>query len=98
LANIEIELDDELQALLLLNSLSESLDTLVVTLSKFALVGKVIMNTVTDSLLNEEVGRKEIGISVRCETNFVDNQVEVKIMGEIKDMISLEGDLNLTLS
>ena len=58
LVKIEIKLDDKLQALLLLSSLLNSWDTLVVTLSNFAPAGKLTIDTVKDSLLNEEVRRK----------------------------------------
>ena len=71
LTKIEMKLDDELQVLLLLSSLPESWDTLVVTLSNSAPEGKLIMDTVADSLLNEEAKRKERGFS---EANFVDNR------------------------
>jgi len=39
------------------------------------------MNTVTDSLLNKEVGRKERGISIQYETNFVDNHARSENRG-----------------
>ena len=71
LTKVEMKLADELQALLLLSSLPESWDTLVVTLSNSAPEGKLIMDTVADSLLNEEAKRKERGFS---EANFVDNR------------------------
>ncbi|KAK4415230.1 Retrovirus-related Pol polyprotein from transposon TNT 1-94 [Sesamum alatum] len=58
LTKIEMKIDDELQALLLLSSLPESWDTLVVTLSNSALEGKLSMDGITDSLLNEESRRK----------------------------------------
>ena len=46
---------------------------LVVTLSNFATKGKLFMDIVADSLLNEEVRRKERGFSIQSEANFVDN-------------------------
>ena len=49
-----MNIDDELQTLILLSSLPESWDTLVVTLSNSAPNGKLIMDNVTNSLLNEE--------------------------------------------
>ena len=52
--------DVELQALLLLSSLLESWDTLVVTLSNSAPEGKLTMDTVSDSLLGEEARRMDI--------------------------------------
>ena len=49
-----MNIDHELQTLILLSSLPESWDTLIITLSNFALDGKLSMDNVTDSLLNKE--------------------------------------------
>jgi len=73
LEKIEMKLNDALQALLLLSSLPESWDTLVVTLSDSTRAGKLTMDIVIDSLLNEEARGKERGISLQYEANFVDN-------------------------
>lgn len=54
----KITLDEELQALLLLNSFPDSWETLVVSLSNSASDGKITLSTVMSSLLNEEVRRK----------------------------------------
>lgn len=54
-------LEDEEQAILLLSSLPESWETLVITLSNSAPGGKVTMEMVTDALLSEESRRKEAG-------------------------------------
>ena len=54
LKKIYMNIDDELQTFLLLSSFPESWDTLVVTLSNSAPNGKLIMDNVTNSLLNEE--------------------------------------------
>ncbi|KAK2982097.1 hypothetical protein RJ640_001159 [Escallonia rubra] len=54
LATVDMELDDELQALLLLSSQSDSWETLVVSLSNSAPNGKLTMSTVKDSLFSEE--------------------------------------------
>ena len=43
------------------------------TLSNSAPEGKVIMDTMVYSLLNEEAGREERGLSVQFEVNFVNN-------------------------
>jgi len=59
LTKTEMKIDDELQTLLLLDSLRESWDTLVVTLNNFAYDGKHRMDSITDSLLNEESRRTE---------------------------------------
>ncbi|KAE8707707.1 hypothetical protein F3Y22_tig00110377pilonHSYRG00170 [Hibiscus syriacus] len=63
LKKTEMKIDDELQALILLSSLPESWDTLVVTLSNSALERKLTMDTVSDSLLGDEARRMERGRS-----------------------------------
>jgi len=52
---MEIVLDDELLALLLLSSLPNSWETLVVSLSNYTPNGKLTFHMVKDSLLNEEI-------------------------------------------
>lgn len=74
LTKIEMKIDDELQALLLLSSLPESWDTLVVTLSNSAPEGKLTMDTVSDSLLGEEARRMERGESNHPEANVIENR------------------------
>ena len=54
LKKVDMNIDDELQIFLLLSSLPESWDTLVVTLSNSAPDGKLSMYNVTNSLLNED--------------------------------------------
>lgn len=54
---------DELQALLLLSSLPESWETLVVSLSNSTPNDVVTLSKVTKSLLNEETRRKSLGTS-----------------------------------
>ena len=49
LKNVDMNIGDELQTFLLLSSLLESWDTLVVTLSNSALDGKLSMDNVTYS-------------------------------------------------
>uniref|UniRef100_A0A0D3D7M9 Reverse transcriptase Ty1/copia-type domain-containing protein n=1 Tax=Brassica oleracea var. oleracea TaxID=109376 RepID=A0A0D3D7M9_BRAOL len=61
LNKVGMKVEHEMQALLLISSLPESWDTLVVTLSNSAPEGKLTMDTVSDSLLNEEGRRKERG-------------------------------------
>lgn len=51
-------LDDKLQALLLLISLLDSWETLMISLSNLAHDDIVTMDIVTSTLLNEEVRRK----------------------------------------
>ena len=60
LSGMNMSPDDELQALLLLSSLPESWDTLVVLLSNSAPEGKVSINMVTFALLNEEARKKRL--------------------------------------
>lgn len=71
LAGMKMKLEDELQALLLLSSLPDSWDTLVVSLSNSAPDGKMTMDMVTTSLLNEESRRKESGFSSQVEANVI---------------------------
>ena len=72
LKKVDMNIDDELQTLIL-SSLPESWDTLVVTLNNSALDGKLSMDNVTDSLLNEESRRKEKSLSSHSEANVVEN-------------------------
>lgn len=68
LANMKVNFDDELQALLLMSSLSESWETLVVSLSNSNANGTISLETVRSSLLNEELRRKGSGLkSVQSE-------------------------------
>ena len=57
LATMKMVIEDELQALLLLSSLPESWETLVISLSNSAPDGILTMSQVTSSLLNEETRR-----------------------------------------
>jgi gag-polypeptide of LTR copia-type len=58
LSAMKMTLEDELHALLLLGSLPDSWETLVVTISNAAPNGVVTLSTVTSSLFNEETRRK----------------------------------------
>ena len=58
----EITLSDELQALLLLSSLPDSWEVLVVTLTNSALNSKLTLSMVKESMLNEEARRRERGL------------------------------------
>ena len=58
---MKINLDEEVQALLLLCSLPDSWNTFVVSLSNSAPDGKLTPDMVKNSLLNEEARRKEKG-------------------------------------
>ena len=59
LVAMKMNIDDEMQASLLLNSLPDSWDTLVVTISNSTPNEILTMESVKDSLLNEEAIRKE---------------------------------------
>ncbi|VFQ90233.1 unnamed protein product [Cuscuta campestris] len=63
LSSMKLVLDDEFQALLLLSSLPESWETLVVSLSNSAPEGKLTMDVVKSSLLNEEARRRDLSSS-----------------------------------
>ena len=63
LVAMKLVLDDELQALLLLSSLPESWETLVVSLSNSAPDGALTLSQVKDSMFNEETRRKDMGSS-----------------------------------
>lgn len=84
LTKSDMKIDDELQALLLLSSLPESWDTLVVTLSNSAPEGKLTMDTVSDSLLDEEARRMERGESAHPEANVIENRGRIEFRGRSK--------------
>ena len=56
---MKMVLHDELQALLMLNSLPDNWETFVVTISNSAPNGMVTIDMVKDSMFNEEARRKE---------------------------------------
>ena len=58
---MKLVIDDELQVLLLLNSLLDNWETLVVSLSNSAPNGVLQLAMVKNSLLNEETRRKDMG-------------------------------------
>ena len=93
-----MKIDDELQALWLLSSLPKSWYTLIVTRSNSAPEGKLTMDTVVDSLLNEQARRKERGMVVQFEANIVENRIRsenhTRSAGRSRN---LEDDLNLSL-
>ena len=65
LVSMKMNIYDEMQASLLLSSLPDSWETLVVTVSNSTPDGILIMENVKDSLLNEEGRRKE-----KCESSY----------------------------
>lgn len=56
-----MELDNEMHALLLLSSLPDSWETLVVSFSNSVPKGKLTMSMVTDALFSEEARKKDMG-------------------------------------
>ncbi|GFZ08300.1 hypothetical protein Acr_20g0001080 [Actinidia rufa] len=68
LTSVDLEFDDEMQALLLLSSLPESWETLVVSLSNSAPNGKLTTSMVMDALFNEEARRREMGSTDQSES------------------------------
>ncbi|GKV52757.1 hypothetical protein SLEP1_g59325 [Rubroshorea leprosula] len=62
LVTVKLAIDDEVQALILLSSLPDSWETLVVTLSNSTRDGEMTLQLVKDSILSEESRRKEQGI------------------------------------
>jgi hypothetical protein len=61
LSAMKINFDDEVQALLLLSSMPDSWKTLVVSLSNSAPDGKLTLEMVKNSMMNEEARKKENG-------------------------------------
>ncbi|KAF7113203.1 hypothetical protein RHSIM_RhsimUnG0150200 [Rhododendron simsii] len=74
LSMMKLVLDEELQALLLLSSLPDSWETLVVTISNSAPSGMVTMDMVKDGMFNEEARRKEQGTLVDTKALVVQNR------------------------
>ena len=72
LSTMKLELDDEVQVLLLLSSLPDSWETLVVSLSDSTPNGVITINMVKDNMFNEEARRKELGISSNIETLVIE--------------------------
>ena len=68
LTSVDLQFDDEMQALLLLSSLPESWETLVVSLSNSAPNGKLTTSMVKDALFNEEARRREMGSTDQSES------------------------------
>ena len=65
---MKLALDDEVQALLVLSSLPDSWETLVVSLSNSSHNGAITMGMVNDNMFNEEARKKkEQGISFHSE-------------------------------
>ena len=59
---MKLVMENELQALLLLSSLPDNRETLVVSLSNSASNGKLPLVQVKDNMFNEETRRKDLEI------------------------------------
>ena len=68
MVTMKLVIDDELQAILLLSSLPDRLETLAVSLSNSTSNGVLQLAMVKDSLLNEETRRKDIAHALVIET------------------------------
>ena len=78
LSTMKLELDDEVHTLLLLSSLLDNWETLVVSLSNSAPNGLITVNMVKNNIFNEEARRKELGISSNIETLVTERRVRSK--------------------
>ena len=81
LVTMKLVLEDELQALLILSSLPESWETLVVSLSNSAPSGQLTLSQVKDSMFNEETKRKDLGSS-SSQTLVTKNRGRSKSKGQ----------------
>jgi hypothetical protein len=61
LSAMKVNFEDEVQALLLLSSMPDSWDTLVVSVHNSAPDGKIMLDMVKNSMLNKEARKKEKG-------------------------------------
>jgi gag-polypeptide of LTR copia-type/Zinc knuckle len=74
LSTMKIVLNEELYVLILLSSLPDSWETLAVPLSNSAPNGVVTLTMVKDSMLNEELRRKEFEITSESSTLVIKNR------------------------
>ena len=68
---MKMMLDNKLQVLLLLNSLSNSWKTLIVSLDNLAPNGIMTLKMVKDSMLTEEIKRREQGVTTKSEALII---------------------------
>ena len=80
LTTMKVVLDDELQALFLLSSLPDSWETLVVTISNSAPDGVLSLDVIKESMFNEEIRRKEMGVD-NSQALVVENRGRSKSRG-----------------
>jgi len=88
-----MKLEDEMQTLLL-----QSWDILIATLSDSVPGGKLTMEIIIDSLLNEEARRKERGFSMQSKVNVTKNHGRNENHRRNNGRGKSRGDLNLTLN
>ena len=73
-----VNFDDEIQGLWLLNTLSDSWETLRVSLTNSATGGKVTMEYAKSGVLNEEVRRKSQDISSHLDVLYTEDREKHK--------------------
>ena len=78
LSTMKLELNDEVQTLLLLSSLPDSWETLVVFLSNSTQNGVITINMVKNNMFNDKARRKELGISYNIESLIIKRQMRSK--------------------
>ena len=69
-----VNFDEEIQGLWFLNTLSDSWETLCVSLTNFATGGKVTMEYAKSGVLNEEVRRKSQDISSHSDILYTEDR------------------------
>lgn len=84
---MNIQLDDELQVLILLNSLPDSWKTLVESMNTLAPNGKVTLTMIKDNLLNEETRRKKQAVATTTDQS---NALGCRVAGKRKNKKSLK--------
>ena len=78
MVTMKLVIDDELQTLLLLSSLPDSWETLVVSLSNSTPNGVLQLAIIKDSLLNEETRKKDMGKDI-AQALVTENRGEVRV-------------------
>jgi hypothetical protein len=90
LTTMKMNLDEELQALMLLSSLPDSWETLVVSLSNFTHDGKMNMEQVTNNMFNEETRRQAAGVdNAQALVTRIGAEAKIEVS---RVVINLKGD------